>query len=92
MPSGQAARSPERLLRTIRLARALLLFSLIAAAMLVMAAVAAGAAGPLGVAAKIACLWAALVAFGLLVLNLVALRIWRQQRANGGAATSDARK
>jgi len=80
MPALSAPDAPERLLRTIRLARGLLLFSLIAAAMLVMAAVAAGASGPLGVAAKFACLWAALVAFALLALNLAALRRWRQQR------------
>jgi len=76
--------SPERLLRTIRVARGLLLFSLIAAAMLVGAAVTAGAAGPLAVAARAACLWAALVAFALLVLNLVALSRWRRSRSRDG--------
>jgi membrane protein implicated in regulation of membrane protease activity len=72
--------SPDRLLRAIRITRGLLLFSLIAAAMLVAAAVAAGAQGGLALAAKGACLWAALVAAALMVLNLAALRAWRRAR------------
>ena len=74
------ASSPEKLLRAIRLTRALLLVSLLGAAMLVGAAVVAGGSGGLAVAAKYACLWAALVAFALLVLNLMALRAWRRGR------------
>jgi membrane protein implicated in regulation of membrane protease activity len=73
----------ERLLRAIRAARAVLLVSLLGAAMLVAAAVAAGAGGGLALAAKFACLWAALVAATLLVLNLLALRAWRRSRRNG---------
>jgi hypothetical protein len=72
--------SPERLLRAIRLVRALLLFSMLAAAMLVFAAALTGASGGLALTAKLACLWAALVAGSLLVLNLLALRAWRRGR------------
>jgi hypothetical protein len=72
----------DRLLRAIRVARGLLLFSLVAAAMLVFAAVTAGGGGGLAIAAKFACLWAALVAGALLVLNLLALRAWRRGRRN----------
>lgn len=75
-----ADRSPERLLRAIRLVRALLLFSMLAAAMLVFAAAFTDASGGLGLAAKLACLWAALVAGSLLMLNLFALRTWRRGR------------
>ena len=75
--------APERLLRAIRFARGLLLFSLIATAMLVGAAVVVGAEGGLAIAAKLACLWAALVATTLLVLNLLALRAWRRGRRKG---------
>ncbi|HEY0114278.1 MAG TPA: hypothetical protein VGB54_01020 [Allosphingosinicella sp.] len=74
--------APERLLSAIRSARTLLLFSLIAAAILVGAAVVAGADGGLALAAKAACLWAALVAATLLVLNLLALRAWHRARRN----------
>jgi|GEM_PF-4137135 len=77
------AASPERLLRAIRVTRGLLLFSLLAAAMLVAAAVAAGAQGGLALAAKVACLWAALVAAFLMLLNLAALRAWRRGRRSG---------
>jgi membrane protein implicated in regulation of membrane protease activity len=70
----------ERLLKAIRVSRGVLLFSLIAAAMLVAAAVMAGGQGGLGLAAKAACLWAALVAALLLVLNLMALRAWQRGR------------
>ena len=75
--------SPERLLRAIRITRGILLFSLIAAAMLVAAAVMAGAEGGLALAAKLACLGAALVAGLLMVLNLAALRAWRRGRRKG---------
>ena len=77
------AQAPGRLLRAIRLARGLLLFSLIAAAMLVAAAVMAGAQGGLALTAKLACLWAACVAGALMVLNLMALRAWRRGRRSG---------
>ena len=72
--------APERLLRTIRIVRGVLLFSLLAAAMLVGAAVIAGGSGGLALAAKLACLWAALVALALMVLNLKALAAWRRNR------------
>ncbi len=75
--------SPEGLLHAIRLTRGLLLFSLIAAAILVAAAVMAGAQGALALTAKLACLWAALVAGALMVLNLAALRAGRRGRRNG---------
>ena len=75
--------APERLLRAIRRTRGLLLFSLLAAAILVGAAVAAGAQGGVALAAKAACLWAALVAAALMVLNLAALRAWRRARRTG---------
>ncbi len=75
--------APERLLRAIRITRGLLLFSLIAAAMLVAAAVMAGAQGGLALTAKLACLWAALVAGMLMILNLAALRAWRRGRRSG---------
>ncbi|HZG46278.1 MAG TPA: hypothetical protein VEZ41_08410 [Allosphingosinicella sp.] len=77
------AEAPERLLRAIRITRGLLLFSLIAAAMLVAAAVMAGSQGGLALTAKLACLWAALVAGLLMVLNLAALRAWRRGRRSG---------
>jgi membrane protein implicated in regulation of membrane protease activity len=48
--------------------------------MLVAAAVIAGAQGGLALTAKLACLWAAAVAGGLMVLNLMALRAWRHGR------------
>ena len=83
MSDGQTATTPERLLRAIRITRGLLLFSLLAAAMLVAAAVLAGAQGGLALAAKLACLWAALVAGTLMVLNLAALRAWRRGRRKG---------
>ena len=76
------AGSPERLLSAIRITRGLLLFSLLAAAMLVGAAVIAGAQGGLALTAKLACLWAAAVAGALMVLNLVALRAWKRGRRN----------
>lgn len=75
----------DRLLRAIRTVRGVLLVSMLAAAMLVFAAAMAGGGGGLGFAAKFACLWAALVAGALLVLNLLALRAWR--RGRGGGAT-----
>ncbi len=75
--------APERLLRAIRITRGLLLFSLIAAAMLVAAAVMAGAQGGLALTAKLACLWAALVAGLLMALNVAALRAWRRRRRSG---------
>jgi hypothetical protein len=83
MAGTRATGSPERLLRAIRITRGVLLFSLIAAAMLVAAAVMAGAQGGLALAAKAACLWAALVAGTLMVLNLAALRAWRRGRRKG---------
>lgn len=80
---GGDSGSHERLLRAIRLTRGLLLFSLIAAAMLVGGAVMAGAQGGLALAAKLACLGAAMVAGALMLLNLAALRAWRRGRRKG---------
>jgi hypothetical protein len=77
------AQNPDRLLRAIRITRGTLLFSLIAAAMLVAAAVMAGAQGGLALAAKLACLGAAVVAGILMLLNLAALRAWRRGRRTG---------
>ena len=70
----------EPLLRAIRIARALLLFSMFAAVILVAAAVFAPASPGLFTAAKLASLGAALVALTLLVLNLLAIRAWRRGR------------
>lgn len=71
---------PERLLGAIRVARGVLLFSMLAAAMLVAAAVIVPTSAGLAIAAKLACLAAALVALTLMVLNLLALRAWRRCR------------
>lgn len=75
----------DRLLRTIWLCRRLLLFAMLAAAMLIGAAVIARDSAGLALAAKVASLVAALVAAILLVLNLLALRTWaRRRRGEGG--------
>jgi uncharacterized membrane protein YgdD (TMEM256/DUF423 family) len=72
--------APERLLRAIRIARGVLLFSMFAAVMLVAAAVIVPTSTGLALAAKLAALGAALVALSLLALNLLAIRAWRRGR------------